>query len=158
MKPEGKRTLRARSQDLIEMMEDRGIEPELFLGLVVKGDEPPNRHPFLDWLMEYDKETLGGHPPNVEQWALILERAQKELSQVPATLDQRITAAKDLMPYLYPKLQSVQHSGGVNVGFGVLRIPAPPVDEKTWSNAAVANQKKIEETIDADFVNLDKQE
>lgn len=73
----------------------------------------------------------------LEFFAAVLEADAKALGEVPS-LDQRLTAAKELASYLYPKRKAVEVKAEVNLQGGVKVIGVPPRTEslEEWAELA----------------------
>jgi hypothetical protein len=108
-------------------MEKLGAKPEEFLAMVVKNELSDTPHPLLAHLQSFPADA----PPDAEQWAEILRMVEKTTdlyADVP--LDERVNAAKNLMPFLYPRIQSVELTADVEVttpGLN-LKLSKPPID------------------------------
>ncbi len=130
-----KRAIPKRTMEFVERMDELGCHPEEFLARVIIGQEPPSCNPFYEVLKlwcERNKDNVLTRD-RIDQ---LLGRASKYLKYEPAPIEIRVNAARDLMQYKYAKRKSVEHTGNINVGTGVMYIPQPKKDTEWVEEAA----------------------
>ena len=137
--------------------------PAGVLTQIMMGVDPQDRvHPFFYVVQDLvtilkssglDLASAGIDPDK------FLERATEELVRAPVPLSDQKDAAKVLMEYLYPKLRSVEFSGTMEMGLGVMRIPAmnpEALADDSWARVASAQQSQLSRSvIDAEPVSAD---
>lgn len=103
-----------RTEEMRNKMEDMGAKPEEFLAHIMMGTVGTGDiHPMVEYLLTLREEHGDKLPPRAA-WGKVFEMlddAVETLIPVPP-LEERAKAAKELMPYLFPKLKSVDHTSG----------------------------------------------
>jgi len=111
-----KGSLNKRSQQFIDKLQELDCDPQSFLAQVMVGEEPSlGIHPFHSWLKRLVLSMGDRQAPTPEEWAELLDQAEKLLGYSQASLGERIGIAKELLQYISPKLRSIEIDASVDI-------------------------------------------
>jgi len=83
------------------------LNPIEVLGIIMNGKAPfPLEHPFLKRVRYRDETGFPGHN-RPRWWCFFVRQAEKDLAAQVVTMEHIISAAKELLSYMYPKLKAV---------------------------------------------------
>lgn len=115
--------LNPRSLELIERLAKKGKSPDEVMAEIMLG-ETEEMHPVLYAILEIAKRRKDQGLPSAKQWQGLVLLAKKYAAEwtEPVPLGLRGAMAKELMPYIYPKLSSTSVDAKVDATVKVASV------------------------------------
>lgn len=112
-----KGTKNKKTVEFAEKMAKLKCDPQEYLAKVMLGKEKSlGEHPFMNVLKVFERSfPIGKKAPTPDQWKELMKHARRHLKYDVATLEQRITIARELLPYLSPKLKAMDIATSLNI-------------------------------------------